>query len=1183
MYVLVAKLEIPMKTTYLLIIALWCVSLGFGQDSRATILGRVSDPSGAVVIGARLEAVNTATNAGASSTTNQGGNYEIPYLLPGRYRITAELAGFKKAVRDSIELRVNDRITVDFVLEMGNIAESVVVTGATPLLQSADASIGMTLDERRVTELPLFGGNVAYLARLTPAVASPSETGRYWATGTDVTTLSNLTVAGTRSGSSEQTLDGAPNMSGIMSGTTAAFAPPQDLVQEFKMDITHYDASVGHAAGAIANVSTKSGTNALHGTGVFSDYRIHAMPWFSNKFIYDPTTGPITKEKIRSVTPGLMFERWGGTLLGPVWIPRVYNGRNRTFFSAGFEMFREHYAKSSILTVPLPEQVNGDFSQLLKLGSRYQIYDPSTTAPAGNGRFSRQPLPGNIVPQSRIDPIARKILGYYPAPNQTGTADNLQNFFCLADKPIFYVGSMARLDHNFSENHRAFFRLNQHDGETRLLSMPTPAVGTINWMRGWGAVLDDVYVFNPQLLLDLRYSVTLMRTRSSNYTQGFDLLTLGLPSNLVNQIRSVDNPAGIAFPSVAVGGLTALGGPGGNYHSYNYHTWAGTLTKIAGNHSVRTGGEFRLMRHNWYNYGQVAPSFIFSSTYTNGPLDNSPGAPIGQGMASMLLGIPTGGGVDINSSTAEQSTFSALFIQDDWKVTPRLTINLGLRYEYEGPITERYNRSLRGFDFQTPSPVEAQAKANYAKAPLPEVPVSSFGALGGLLFAGVNGQPRALWNPDRNNFGPRIGMAYQLTKKTVLRAGYGIFYDLLGVDRQDVNPSGGFNQTTSLIPSVDNGLTFGATLSNPFPNGFQLPLGAAGGLRTQLGRAASYFYGNSPSPYMQRWSFSVQQELPKRVLMQATYIGTRGTKLASSVQQDPVPREYLSTSPVRDQAVINSLSTQVANPFAGIADFAGTNSYNATIAKSRLLTAYPQFTGITTNIPTGFSWYHSMALQLERRLAQGFTLQAGYTWSKFMEATGFLNPTDLRQERIVSNQDYPQRFTISGIAELPVGKGKLLLGKPGRLLNAFVGGWALQGTYVGQSGTALGFGNAIFFGNLHDIPLPVGQRKVERWFNVDAGFQRNSSLQLANNIQTLSTRFNNVRGDGLNNFDLSFFKTFTVTEKVRMQFRMVAYNAMNHAQFIDPNTNPASTAFGTVTRDKGSGQREIQFVLKVMF
>jgi hypothetical protein len=263
-------------------------------------------------------------------------------------------------------------------------------------------------------------------------------------------------------------------------------------------------------------------------------------------------------------------------------------------------------------------------------------------------------------------------------------------------------------------------------------------------------------------------------------------------------------------------------------------------------------------------------------------------APIGQGLASMLLGIPTGGQVTINASRAEQSTFSGVYIQDDWRITRRLTVNIGLRYELEGPPTERFNRSIRGFDFSAQSPIAAQAKANYAKSPIPELPVNQFQVMGGLTFAGVNGNPRALWNADKNNFAPRVGLAFQLNAKTVIRAGYGIFYDAVGVDRQDVN-QGGFNQATSIIPSNDNGRTYQATLANPFPSGLQLPTGAAGGLSTFLGRAASFFDENPVNPYMQRWSFSVQRELPGRMLVESSYVGNRGTKLGVQNQFTATP------------------------------------------------------------------------------------------------------------------------------------------------------------------------------------------------------------------------------------------------------------------------------------------------------
>ena len=614
-----------------------------------------------------------------------------------------------------------------------------------------------------------------------------------------------------------------------------------------------------------------------------------------------------------------------------------------------------------------------------------------------------------------------------------------------------------------------------------------------------------------------------------------------------------------------------------------YHTFGGTLSKLSGNHSLRIGGEYRLMRENGYAFGNVSPSLTFSSNWTRGPLDNSTAAPIGQGLASMLFGLPTGGSLSVNASRAEQSTFSALFIHDDWKVTRRLTVNIGLRYEYEAPATERFDRSIRGFDFQTPNPIEAQARANYAaRAPIPELPVSSFRTLGGLLFAGVGGQPRALWQADRNNFSPRIGFAFQPANKTVVRGGYGIFFDTLGVDRQHVN-QGGFNQATSLIPSSDNGLTFRATLANPFPDGLQIPPGASGGLLTFLGREVSFFNERPLNAYVQRWSFSVQRELPGRIVVETGYVGNRGTKFAVSRDWNAVPAQYFSTSPVRDQAAVDFLSTQVRSPFNGMAEFAGTSLGNVNVGRSQLLRPYPHFGSISGSQPVGYSYYHSLQVQAEKRFSSGVTFQAAWTWSKWIQATDYLNDSDPLPEKVVSDFDYPHRLSVSAVYELPFGSGKPLLGGARGLVNHILGGWQMQGVYEGQSGTALGFGNSIFNGNLHDIPLPLSQRKAERWFNTDAGFERDSRKQLASNIRTMPSRFTGVRSDGINVFDLSLFKNFQIKEKLKAQFRAEANNALNHVMFAAPNTTPSSSAFGTITAETGHGPRRVDFGIKLIF
>jgi hypothetical protein len=1154
------------------------VSVAPAQESRASIVGHVSDPSGALVVGAKVHATNVAQNARVSSVANQEGYYEISYLLPGMYRVEVEMDGFKKAVRDNIELHVSDRIPLDFILEIGNVAESVVVTAEAPLLESTTASIGMIMDERRVTEFPVVGGNPFYLARLSPGVLSSG--GRSAGNAMDRSAATGVIVNGTRGESSEAMVDGSPNMSNRI----AVFSPPQDLVQEFKMHTATFDAAIGHASGAMTNVSMKAGTNTLRGTGYFNDSRLRAVPWFTNRFIYDPTTGPINQEKIDLNVPTWLHQRWGATLTGPVVLPKIHDGRNRTFWTFGWEGLKILRNLSFTGTVPTAAERQGDFSELLALGARYQIYDPGTTAPAGPGRFRRQPLPGNIIPASRIDPVAKNLMAYWPDANQPGTADGRQNYFRTRSIDRENRTLTSRVDHAFSERHRFFVRWNNSQNDEINDTLPGPASGNVNDNTGWGTVIDDVYVFNPQLLLNLRYGITYYQNRPVRRSQGFDLASLGFAPALLDEISAKNNPAGIAFPEIVVegGAYTNLGANGGSVSTSNYHTGSATVTRITGNHSLRFGSEVRIQRESNYAFGNVAPRLEFGQAYTRGPLDNATNAPIGQGLASMLFGVPTAGRININSSFAQQSPYTSFFIQDDWRVTSKLTVNAGLRYEYEGPTTERYNRSIRDFDFSTPSPISDRALANYARSPIAELPVSQFQTMGGLRFAGVGGQPRGLWEGDRNNFAPRVGLAYHFHRDTVVRAGYGIFFDVLGVDRYNVN-QGGYSQTTNVIPSQDNGLTFRLKLSNPFPDGLELPPGASQGLATFLGRGISFFHPEPLNPYMQRWSFSVQHELPGRVLFESAYVGNRGTKLPTEYQLNATPRQYFSTSAVRDQPAIDFLSFQVANPFSGLPEVAGTGRANQRISRGELLRPNPHFAGITADLPTGYSWYHALQLRAEKRMSRGLTFQAAWTWSKFMEASAFLNESDQRQEEVVSEQDFPHRFVLNAIWEVPVGRGRAFLGNSGGVLNALIGGWQFQGWYEGQSGDALGFGNTILYGSLKDIPIPVSGRRAERWFNVDAGFERDTRSVLGSNIRTLPSRFNGIRADGINNFDLSMFKNYRVKERYTVQFRLESYNTLNHVQFDAPNTTPTSSAFGTINAEKGHGQRQITLGLKLLF
>jgi hypothetical protein len=593
---------------------------------------------------------------------------------------------------------------------------------------------------------------------------------------------------------------------------------------------------------------------------------------------------------------------------------------------------------------------------------------------------------------------------------------------------------------------------------------------------------------------------------------------------------------------------------------------------------------YRVYRRNNVNFGNSSGSFTFDTTWTRGPFNNSPAAPMGQSMAAFLYGLPGSGNFPISDSYAEQSTVPALYLQDDWKVTRKLTLSLGLRYERPSPVTERFDRSVRGFDATVASPIQAQVLANYAGNPIPEVPVSQFRVLGGLNFAGVAGQPSTLWKTNQNLLMPRFGFAYSLTPKTVLRGGYGIFFDALGVTNVHVDQIG-FSRNTDFVASVDNGQNYIANFTNPFPTGFLFPEGAGLGLATNLGQSIRFFDEDTTSSYMQRWQFAVQRELMANSLIEVSYVGNRGTGMQVQRELNPVPEQYLSTSPVRDQATINFLNAQVSNPFYPL--LPKTGLAGTTVARSQLLRPYPQFTGnnsVIANQNVGYSWYHSMQVRVERRFSAGLSASLSYTWSKLMEAVSFLNATDLRPEEVISSQDRTHRTAVTWLYELPFGRGKMLGGPSNAVVSKLISGWQVQGIYTAQSGAPLGFGNAIFNGDLHDIPLPKNQRTPDRWFNINAGFERDPQRQLNSNIRRFPSRFSGIRSDGPNNWDLSVMKNTRITEGTQLQFRAEAINALNHPQFTSGSTNttPTSTAFGTVTGEF-AWPRVIQFGLKLLF
>ena len=1145
----------------------------FAQDPYGRVTGRVADSTGAVVAGAAVRVTNVDTNVTTRGTTDSQGSYDVRNLLPGRYKLVVELQGFKRYERGPMEIRVGDALTIDVPLEVGVVTDSVTINAEAPLLEAASASIAQVVDSRRVQDLPTPGSSVIYLSQLTPGMIPTTAPTSDWApNGPEVN--SGQSSSGTDNRSNEFVVDGVPN---LKSYGVVQYEPMPEIVQEFRVLTSAYDASVGHYTGAQINIVTKSGTNSPHGTLAYSykGRELTTHPFFVNKRIYDLSTGPVTQDKINEAWPPNKMNRYRGMGTGPVYIPKLYNGRNRTFWTFGVDQYLQtNTPGTTSMTVPTLAERTGDFSALLALGSQYQIYDPATITPAPNGRTTRLPLAGNIVPASRIAPIAKTYMQYIPLPNTAGANNGEGNYIGSPMNKTDQRNILARVDNVINDKYRMFGSYTRAHEDTPWQScagFQSDILACHYIELDQFANLDNVITPRADLVVDLRFGYMRNNYWDTRASAGMDLGTLGLPASLVSKI----DKQLATLPVAAISGYDTISTDAGSWIRTNLYYLNSSVAHTRGAHSLKSGVEMRVHQRNNASYGNISPSYTFGTSWTVGPFDNSPAAPIGQGFASYLLGLPTGGGIDRNATPSFQDKFVGLYLQDDWKVSRKLTIGLGLRYELELPTTERYNRYNRGYDFNTANPIQDAARAKYAQSPISEVPVSSFQTIGGLQFAGLNGVSRNYWNTNTKNFLPRIGVTYQLNSKMVLRGGYGIYFESLGPDRYTPQQAG-FSYRTALTPSLDRGVTFLGTFADPFPNGVIEPPGSSLGLKTSLGNSISFFWPDLRQGYVQRWSLNVQRELPSRVLVEVGYVGNRATRLPVGQGLDVTPRNYLSTSPVRDQATINYLSAAVTNPFSGMSEFAGSSLQGSTVSRSQLLLPYPQFTGLSTTFDSGFSWYHSMQVRLEKRMTRGFTIQANYTWSKFMQALGKLNSTDPRLEHVVSATDRPQRIVVSGIYELPFGKGKHFLTSAPGWANQIVGEWSVQAIYQGQSGPALGMGNIIFYGSdVASIVLPRSDRKVERWFNTDAGFERSSSKQLGSNIRVFPSRLTGLRGDGYNNWDLSLLKNIAITEKLKFQLRAEAQDALNHAMFATPNTTPTSSLFGQVTNTVGGGQRAV--------
>ncbi|MBL8204766.1 MAG: TonB-dependent receptor [Blastocatellia bacterium] len=1147
-------------------------TLTLAQESRGIILGRVADASGGVLPGVKVEIQNAASNVTTTATTNDEGRFNVPFLLPGLYRVTAEKTGFKRFVQTGVEVRVSETVELNLAMQPGEVTEAVEISATTPLLDTAGSSVGQIIDERRVQELPLFAGNPMELTLIATGVSNATDM-RLRKPGFN-NAPSQFSSDGNGQFNNDFTIDGIPNNFPVGNGQSrVAFSPPVYSVKEFKIQTSSYDATVGRTIGALTNVNTASGGNGLHGE----------LHWWERNSFLDAANFFNNKNNTKRTPYG--DHRFGASAGGPVRVPKLYNGTDKTFWYFAWESNRWSDSGSLTSTVPTAKQRQGDFSDLLRLpnGTTYQLYNPFTTRPATTaGRFQRDPFLNNVIPTNLLNPVALKILSFYPLPNQTGTAEGRNNHFQAYKILESYDVFMARVDHAFSEKHRMFARVHYDTWtERKGLTGNTFFSADVNGIQlnrnNAGLALDDVYSFSPNFVTNVRYGITYQKFPEKRFSQGTDLNALGFSSNLVNLL--VDKDAAVV-PRIQLGGFATLSPweSGDGTNTGLIHSFANTNTWLLGNHNLRFGADIRFYRSFGNRFPtDIAPDFNFgtAASFLRGPLDNAAAAPLGQDLGAFLLGIPAGS-MSRSASFAAQDKFYGFFLQDDFKLRPKLTLNLGLRYEIETPITERYDRLVAGFAFGQSNPLETAAQANYARNPIPELPTAQFRVQGGLQFVNQGGTDRSPFKGERNNFLPRFGLAWQPLDKLVVRGGYGLFYDTLGVNTTAPIQTG-YSQSTPIQASLDNGQTYVATFANPFPNGLIAPPGSSAGLLTNIGQAISFFNPNMKQAYAQRWSLGIQYELPFGFVVDSAYVANRGTRLAVSRNYNATPNRYLSTLATRDQTTINSLSQQFPNPFRGLNSIFGAN-----ISREQLLRPFPHFGTVTVEEPIGYSWYHSLQSKIEKRFAKGFTFQLAYTWSKQMDATEFLNAGDALPYETISGGDRTHRVAGSGIVELPFGKGRKFASDLSRWADTIVGGWQIAYIFQRQSGPPIGFGNIIFTGDIQNIVLPKDQRDVDRWFNTDAGFNKNAAQQLASNIRTFPLRFNGLRGDDQQRWDFSLSKKISITERINATFRAESFNLFNHVNFSTPNVNPTDTNFGRITGTQ-SGPRSWQFALKVTY
>lgn len=1153
-------------------LSLLVLTSGFalGQEVRATLSGTITDPSNAAVARATVTMVNTESASTANAETNDAGQYRFLFLNPGTYRLSVDAPGFRKYVQEGMELSVGQAATLDISMQLGSQSQSVTVGANAQLLEAEKADSGMVVDQKNLSQLPIIARVPVLLVTLAPGVIATQTS--YNIAPFSNGGLTSWSINGGISPSAGFLLDGAPNDMIYQSTYSVAYIPAVDAVEEFKVVTGAYDAQYGRNGGGVISILLKSGTNLLHG----SAYEYMQRPFLNaNTFANNANGTPINYTKL---------DQFGFTLGGPVWIPKVYKGKDKTFFFVGYEKYlNDTVARSPLSSVPTLAQRSGDFSQTFNnQGRLIPIYDPASGRTM-NGQWVRSVFPGNIIPANRIDPVGAKIAALYPAPNfLTPGSVNWQNNYLYNDNitRYFFDNIVARIDHNIGQKERIYGRYAYndqllHDNSNEL---PGPG-GDLRWgdKVNNALVLDSVTVFSPTTTLDVRASVNRWLQNYQPPTWGsVNGTAVGWSQALVNSF-----PEPNRFPRFNLAGYQSLGAGATNivYAPSTTFAVSPTLVLSRGKHVVKTGLDFRAMHLSSYNSAYAGGLAAFDQGFTRANYATADSLS-GNSTASALLGYAASGEVDYIANPYYRWAYYAPWVQDDIKLTRRLTINLGLRWDLLSPVTDRYNRLNYGFNPTVVNPISSQV--NQALYP-------GFKVYGGIGFAGVNGNPRSPFATDWNNIQPRVGAAFQLTPNTVLRGGFGISY----LPQISTAFSNGFSQTTPYVATLDGGATSAGVISNPFPEGVLAPSGSRLGLQTFLGQAPSFVDQSGRLANVYNYSFGVQRLLPGLVNLEVSYVGSRTHDVGASRTYNALSLQNLALGDTTQGGNPNYLNAKVANPFAGL--LPGTSLNATTVSRQQLLLPFPEFTSLSQqNIPIGQVWYNSLQVALRKRYSHGLALNGAYTFSKNIQALNYLNPQDAAPARSVTQYDRTHVLTIAPIYELPFGPGQSFLNSSNGFAGRLIGGWRVVANFTYMSGLPLTaptgvnvIGNAVLANPTWDQMFNSGVVNTNgQVSNAISGLQPAWAIQPAFSLRTASQYFGNLRNRWGPECNISLVKSTRIRERLNLEIRAEALDAFNHPIFGgDPIIDPTSPNFGKLLRNNGQTNepREIQLSARIVF